>query len=410
MLVFVISKKGTPLMPCSPRNARILLKQGKAKVIKTEPFTIKLLYGSSGYKQELTLGIDSGSDIIGSAVSDDEGNIVYSSEVKVRNDITDKMKRRAMYRRNRRFRKTRYRPARWLNRKNSLRKDRFSPTMTSKINSHLKEINYVKKILPIKRIIIETGSFDPHALKNPEVLNNKELYQKGINYGFKNTKAYVLDRDGYKCQYCKGKSKEKGLHVHHIIYRRDKGSDEEGNLLTLCKQCHDKVHSGEIVLKNKGKKKSLLKHATQMNSVRIQLLKRIPEAEETFGYITKINREAIGLEKKHYIDASVISSCGRELKFKNDSVLLKRCVSDGDYRQTRGIRSEQRIPAGKLMGFRKFDKIKYNGKEYFIKGRMSRGYCNLMGIDNKEIKMKPIAKMERIKRINSRKTWIIYST
>lgn len=48
-------------MPCQPRKARILLRVGKAKVIKREPFTIQLLYGSSGYKQKVSLGIDAGS-------------------------------------------------------------------------------------------------------------------------------------------------------------------------------------------------------------------------------------------------------------------------------------------------------------------------------------------------------------
>jgi hypothetical protein len=61
MFVYTINKHGNPLMPCSPRKARLLLKQGKAIVAKKEPFTIRLLYGSSGYKQEVTLGVDAGS-------------------------------------------------------------------------------------------------------------------------------------------------------------------------------------------------------------------------------------------------------------------------------------------------------------------------------------------------------------
>ena len=151
------------------------------------------------------------------------------------------MTKRSKYRRNRRSRKTRYRKPRWLNRKNSIKADRFSPTMTSKINSHLKEINFVNSILPITKTILETGNFDMHAMKNPEVLKNKWLYQKGINYEFANTKAYVLTRDKHTCQYCKGKNKENRLEVHHIIYRRDGGSDEQENLITLCKACHDGV-------------------------------------------------------------------------------------------------------------------------------------------------------------------------
>ena len=43
-MVYVISQDGKPLMPCSDPIARLLLKQGKAKVKKREPFTIKLTY------------------------------------------------------------------------------------------------------------------------------------------------------------------------------------------------------------------------------------------------------------------------------------------------------------------------------------------------------------------------------
>ena len=121
--------------------------------------------------------------------------------------------------------------------------------MTSKINSHLKEIKFVNSILPITEIILETGNFDPHALKNPEVLKNKWLYQKGINYGFANTKAYVLNRDNHICCNCKGKSKDRRLEVHHIVFRRNGGSDEQDNLITLCRVCHDELHNGNIVLK-----------------------------------------------------------------------------------------------------------------------------------------------------------------
>ena len=41
--VYVLNKHGEPLMPCSPRKVRLLLKQKKACVIKRTPFTIKLL-------------------------------------------------------------------------------------------------------------------------------------------------------------------------------------------------------------------------------------------------------------------------------------------------------------------------------------------------------------------------------
>jgi len=410
-MVYVINIDGLPLMPCSNVIARLLLKQGKAKVKSKCPFTIKLLYETTDYIQELILGIDTGSKEIGSVVADKNNNILYLSQIEIRNDISKKMKRRLTYRKNRRNRNTRYRMARWLNRKNSIKKNRFSPTMVSKINSHLKEIKFVKSILPITKVILETATFDPHALKDPEVLKNKWLYQKGTNYGFANSKAFVLDRDKYSCQYCNGKDKR--LEVHHIIFRSNGGSDNAENLITLCKNCHDDVHEGEIKLKG-GKAKGQLKHATQMNSIRVQLLKLLPYAQETFGYITKTNRQFMNLPKEHYYDAIAIACQNNifetgliDINFKTNLILFKKCVFDGDYQQSKGVRSQMRIPTGKIKGFRKFDKVRYQGDEYFIKGRMSIGYAILMDIFGNKIDLKPTPKFEKMKRIQARKSWIM---
>ena len=387
-MVYVLSKNGQPLMPTN-RHGKVkhLLKSGKAKVVRRCPFTIKLLYDGTTYTQNLTLGVDTGSGTIGAAVSKNNGDVVYMAEVVVRNDITDKMTRRSKYRRNRRNRKTRYRKARWLNRANSIRNNRFSPTMISKLHSHTKEIEFVKSILPITTLVLETGRFDTHLMKNPSLANPKVRhwgYQKGINYGFENTKAMVLNRDGYTCQCCKGKHKDSKLEVHHIVFRSQGGSDEESNLITLCHTCHKDLHSGKITPKFNGKKKGTLKYATQMNSIRCQLLKQYPEAIETFGYVTKANRLILGIEKDHHLDSCVIASQGLPITIKTSLLYLKKSVSKGDYRQTKGIRSEQPITTGKICGFRKYDKVKYFGKEYFIKGRKSTGYAVLMNINGEK--------------------------
>jgi hypothetical protein len=113
------------------------------------------------------------------------------------------------------------------------------------------------------------------------------------------------------------------------------------------------------------------------------------------------------LPKEHYMDAVVIASQGDNIKFKANTVLLKKCVSDGDYQQSKGIRSEQRIKTKKIQGFRKFDKVKYNGDVYFIKGRMSTGYAILMNITGNKIDLKPIPKFSKMERLSSRKTWIM---
>ena len=112
-MVYVLNKDGQPLMPTN-RHGKVkhLLKDGKARVVQKCPFIIQLLYDSTNHTQELVLGVDTGSGAIGTAVADNNGKIVYMSEVSVRNDIADKMKQRSKYRRNRHNRKTRYRKAR----------------------------------------------------------------------------------------------------------------------------------------------------------------------------------------------------------------------------------------------------------------------------------------------------------
>jgi hypothetical protein len=125
-IVYVLAPDRTPLMPCIPAIARLLLKEEKGKVVLRTPFTIKLYeQPERPYTQLLTLGVDTGSTVIGSAVAGEQGNILYLSEGEVRNDIATTMKERAIHRRLRRNRKTRYRPARWLNRRNSIKTGRF---------------------------------------------------------------------------------------------------------------------------------------------------------------------------------------------------------------------------------------------------------------------------------------------
>ena len=135
--------------------------------------------------------------------------------------------------------------------------------MISKYNSHMKEIKFIKSILPISKINLELAKFDNHALNNPLVKYNKWIYQKGLKFGFANTKAFVLNRDKYTCQHCK--TKQGTLEVHHIVFRSNGGSDEPDNLITLCRNCHRELHLGKFSLKNiKGlKRKNAQAAATQ---------------------------------------------------------------------------------------------------------------------------------------------------
>ncbi|KJS47178.1 MAG: HNH endonuclease, partial [Peptococcaceae bacterium BRH_c23] len=135
MLTYVLNQNGKPLMPCKSSKARRLLKQSKAKVVKLEPFTLQLLHGSSGYKQEITLGVDAGSKMIGLSATT-ENNELYSADIQLRNDVVDLLSTRRQNRRTRRNR-LRYRKPRFLNRVKSKNKGWLAPSIENKIQTHL---------------------------------------------------------------------------------------------------------------------------------------------------------------------------------------------------------------------------------------------------------------------------------
>ena len=139
--VYVLNKHGEPLMPCSPRKARLLLKQKKAYVIKRTPFTVKLLYGSAGYKQPVTLGVDAGSKHIGISATTEKHEL-YREEATPRNDVVDLLSARRAFRRSRRNRKTRYRAPRFNNRVHSKHKGWLAPSVEVKIQEHITLIKH----------------------------------------------------------------------------------------------------------------------------------------------------------------------------------------------------------------------------------------------------------------------------
>ena len=410
MLVYVLKQNGQPFMPTERfGKVRRLLKEGKAKVVRREPFTIRLLYEpETDVVQECYCGVDTGSKHVGVAVVSND-KVLYQSQTELRDDIKRKMDRRRVFRKSRRFRKTRYRKCRFLNRRNSIREDRLPPSVKHKVQAHIDEIEFCKKILPVsdKNLILEVSQFDTALMKNPSLMNEKIRhwgYQKGFNYGYSSRREAVLHRDNYTCQCCGKKNCQ--LQTHHIIFRSRGGSDDESNMITLCKECHKGVHDGTIILDKKPKKMHL-KHATHMGIIRSQLLKKYPCAIETFGFVTSENRNHLNLEKDHYIDACVIASGGLEFKPLN-IIFYKRRVSKGDYKLARGIRGEQKLPTGKIHGFRKFDKVEYLGEKYFLKSRQSNGFTTLMDIFGNHVdfsfmpKGSKTPKLLNCKRLNSR--------
>ena len=385
MFVYVLDKNGQPLMPTQRfGKVRRLLRDKKAKVVRSCPFTIRLFYEpETDVVQACYCGVDTGSKHVGVACIGNN-KVLYQAQVELRDDIKKKMDSRRMCRRNRRFRKTRYRKPRFLNRGSSTKKDRYCPTLVSKCFGHEREIEFCKKILPItdESIILEVSQFDTQLMEKPWLQEHKWAYQKGVNYGYANAREHALVRDNYTCQCC-GK-KNCRLEVHHIVFQSNDGSDDLENLVTLCKDCHDTIHHDDKELKLKGKRRSTLRYATQMSIIRSILLKKYPDTIETYGFVTKANRENLGIGKDHYLDACVIASGGLEFE-PSDVLYQKKCVPKQDRQLCKGIRGEKKIPTGKVFGFKKFDKVRYLGKECFIKGRRSSGAFILMDIDNNSI-------------------------
>jgi hypothetical protein len=381
VLVFVLNRAGKPLMPCSPMKARHLLKTGCAKVVRREPFTIKLRHGTPGYRQEIVGGMDTGSKAVGCAAIANR-KVLYQSEVALRQDVSSKMQQRAMYRRARRGRKTRYRPARWRNRASLRAVGRLAPSIRSKVKSHIRERDFVASVLPVSRWKVELAQFDIHKIANPDVKGCG--YQNGKMKGFYNVKAYVLHRDGYECQSGRAIKHDAKLHVHHIIFRSNGGSDTPSNLTTLCETCHADLHIGKFELK--ARRKVRTKHATGVGIIKGAITRSGWKFETAYGYETKFKREqCLSWSKCHAADAVAIACEEGEVVHSLDTIWIKRHVARGDYKQTNGSRSERTIPTGKLFGLRKFDLVRTAKGVGFVKGKRSNGLFSIMALDGRVI-------------------------
>lgn len=294
-------------MPTTPRNARKLLKEGKAKVLTVKPFTIQLLQATGETKQDITLGIDSGYLNIGFSTTTEKKELI-SGEVKLLQGMSDRITEKLQYRRIRRQR-LRYRKARFDNRKRQ--KGWLAPSIQHKLDSHIRFIDKLKSLLPITQVIVEVANFDIQKIKNPDIQG--EEYQQGEQMGFWNLREYILHRDNHKCQNpnCKNKDIQPILELHHIIYQSNGGTDTPGNLITLCNKCHTTPNhkEGKFLYgwqTNKPKIRGF-KDATFMSAVRWKLVEFI-DCLHTYGYITKNNRIKQGIEKTHYNDAFIIAS------------------------------------------------------------------------------------------------------
>ena len=369
-MIYVRSKEGSVLMP-TERCGKIgyLLRHGKAHVVSRVPFIVQLDYESTTYTQDVSLGIDAGSKHIGISASSEKKEL-FAAQVELRSNVVNLLSTRRELRQNRRNRKTRYRKARFDNRK---KKDGWlAPSVEQKVDNHLKVIRLAHKLIPVTKTTIEVGQFDIQKIKNPDI--NGEDYQQGEQMGFWNVREYVLARDGHRCVHCKGKSKDTILNVHHLESRKT-GGNSPSNLVTLCETCHKAYHRGEFDLKIK--RGTSLRDAAVMNIMRCAVYERAKaefgNVHLTYGYITKHTRIENGIAKTHAADAFCIAKNVHATRLS--SFFMCRCVP----RHTRilhvfkpkkcGIRRSY-IASHKIgkSRFQRFDMVRWKGMDCFIFG------------------------------------------
>lgn len=401
-MVYVLNVDGKPLMPCKSAKARHLLRDGKAKVVKREPFTIKLLFECDNITQPITLGVDAGSKHIGVSASTEKKE-VYSADVELRNDIVELISTRKQNRRTRRSR-LRYRKPRFNNRKKD---DKWlAPSVEQKIQCHLKVVEDLHKILPITKIVVELANFDIQKILNPNI--EGEEYQKGAQSGFWNVREFVIWRDNHTCQHCKGKSKDNVLEVHHIESRKT-GGNAPNNLVTLCKTCHQKHHREGMQLNiHRG---NSMRHEAFMGVMRREFYNRLKDIYQdvkiTYGYITKSNRIANGLPKAHHIDAFCIAgNLEAELLgyyyYQKKVRCHNRQIHKANY--LKGGRKKLNQSPYIVLGFRLFDKVKLENEECFVFGRRVRGYFKVCKMDGTVIHTD--INYKKLKFVNTRKRYL----
>jgi len=372
---------GNPLMP---RKACLLLKQGNANVVRMVPFTLQLLYSSSGHTQAVSSGIDTGTRHIGVSATTEHSVLL---EAEVRQDSQELLATRQQFRRAPCGRKARYRTVRFQNRKKP--QGWLAPSVRHKVDAHLNAIKQAHQLLPIKQITMEVAQFEIQKIQHPDIAGTG--YQQGPQMDCWNGREYVLFRDGHLCQWCRGKSRDGILNVHHIE-RRKTGGDRPDNLIMLCKTCHDLIYRTHqehtLVPPSKG-----FRDATQMGIIRWFIYNEVraahPQVHVTYGgYLTKHTRITHRVEKSHKVDARCIG--GHPKVSCDGSLYILKRVRPGNrqlHKATirKGSKRQRNTAPKEVYGFPLFDCVRYQGQICFVWGRRSTAYFDLRTLNGTKI-------------------------
>ena len=312
-MVFVLDKHKKPLMPCTEKRARLLLQRGRAVIHKMEPFTIRLRDRTleKSNVQLLRLKLDPGSKTTGVAIIDESkpdcGRVIFLGEIRHKAGIKKSLDNRRAIRHSRRNRKTRYRKARFDNRKRP--EGWLPPSLQARVDQTLNTVTKLRKFLPIAAISTEHVKFDTQFMQNAEISGIE--YQQGELFGYE-VREYLLEKWGRKCAYC-GKT-DVPLEIEHIIPKSRGGSNRVSNLTLSCKLCNQK--KGTMTAAEFGfpevqaQAEKPLRDAAMINATRWALFNKLKKIELPVecgtGARTKKQRIEHGLPKTHYYDACCV--------------------------------------------------------------------------------------------------------
>jgi 5-methylcytosine-specific restriction endonuclease McrA len=317
MFVFVLDKNRKPLDPTHPARARRLLRTGRASVFKRYPFTI-ILHDrevANSSVSECRLKLDPGAKTTGFAIL--QGDVViWAAELTHRGfAIKDALTTRRQIRRSRRNRKTRYRAARFNNRRKA--KGWLPPSLMSRVHNIMTWVKRLSKLCRITTISQELVRFDTQKMQNAEISGVE--YQKGELAGYE-VREYLLQKFNRKCVYCGATDTQ--LELDHVQARSKGGSNRVSNLALSCHPCNQTKGNQDIKDFLSGKpdvlkrvlaqiKKPLVDTAA-VNATRWMLFEqlqtlRLPVETGTGGQ-TKFNRTRLGLPKAHWTDAVAVGS------------------------------------------------------------------------------------------------------
>jgi len=362
--IYVVNIRGQPLMPTTQHTGKKLLHKGKTHVVQRCPFTIQLNYATGETTQPIKLGVDIGYTNIGFSTKTDKLEVI-SGTLALRKDVSNKLEERRRYRRARRSRLG-YRPPRFNNRTRP--EGWLAPSTQHRKDSHIRLVKRLETLLPITYKRVEVANFDAHKMQHPEITG--VAYQQGELQGYE-VREYLLDKWGRTYAYCG--NTDVPLEVKHIVPKSRGGTDRVSNLTISCRNCN--LKKGNKTAEEFGhphiqhQAKQSLKAATCLNTIRWRIVEQLA-AEHTYGYVTKYQRNKLGLEKSHVNDAFVIAGGTDQERCRPYEVRQVRRNNRSLQTNRKGFTPSIRRQRYQLQPH---DVVNYNGKSYKVKGVFNYG-------------------------------------